>query len=178
MADMRTYWPEFLAELREFQELLNAEQPEFQTAASEVRESSNNFFWSTLSEEGLSRWEYFLRLDSSGTPEQRRIRLLAYAAAQQKMSLPGLAAKLKSLCSEDTDVCEVELDTDSLSLSIRLEVDPNSYDEVYNLVHYNVPVNLAVNFAVVARGNLTKYIALTGGVFMEIYGKMAEDQQW
>ena len=47
---LKDYWPRCLQDLVEFQQIANAEQPEFETALDDVRTAADDFFLATLSE--------------------------------------------------------------------------------------------------------------------------------
>lgn len=51
---LKDYWPRCLQDLVEFQQIANAEQPEFETALDDVRTAADDFFLATLYEEGLT----------------------------------------------------------------------------------------------------------------------------
>lgn len=45
---LKDYWPRCLQDLVEFQQIANAEQPEFETALDDVRTAADDFFLATL----------------------------------------------------------------------------------------------------------------------------------
>lgn len=47
---LKEYWPRYLQELIEFQQIANAEQPEFEKAVSDVKSAADDFFLVSLSE--------------------------------------------------------------------------------------------------------------------------------
>lgn len=47
---LKEYWPRCLQELIEFQQIANAEQPEFEKVVSDVKSAANDFFLVSLSE--------------------------------------------------------------------------------------------------------------------------------
>lgn len=56
---LKEYWPRCLQELIEFQQIANAEQPEFEKVVSDVKSAADDFFLVSLSEYGCERWERF-----------------------------------------------------------------------------------------------------------------------
>ena len=52
---LKEYWPRCLQELIEFQQIANAEQPEFENAVSDVKSAADDFFLVSLSEYGCER---------------------------------------------------------------------------------------------------------------------------
>lgn len=57
---LKEYWPRCLQELIEFDQIANAEQPEFERAVSDVRNAADDFFLVSLTEYGCQRWEAIL----------------------------------------------------------------------------------------------------------------------
>ena len=75
---LKEYWPRYLQELIEFQQIANAEQPEFEKALSDVKSAADDFFLVSLSEYGCGRWEKILGLsvEPGDTLQDRRDRIL------------------------------------------------------------------------------------------------------
>ena len=66
---LKDYWPRCLQDLVEFQQIANAEQPEFETALDDVRTAADDFFLATLSEyAGKPSWAF---TRPTGTPWKR-----------------------------------------------------------------------------------------------------------
>lgn len=51
---LKEYWPRYLQELIEFQQIVGAEQPEFEKAVSDVKSAADDFFLVSLSEYGCA----------------------------------------------------------------------------------------------------------------------------
>ena len=75
---LKEYWPRCLQELIEFQQIANAEQPEFEKVVSDVKSAVDDFFLVSLSEYGCERWEKILGLsvEPGDTLQDRRDRIL------------------------------------------------------------------------------------------------------
>lgn len=75
---LKEYWPRCLQELIEFQQIANAEQPEFEKVVSDVKSAADDFFLVSLSEYGCERWEKILGLsvEPGDTLQDRRDRIL------------------------------------------------------------------------------------------------------
>lgn len=57
---LKEYWPLFLQEIIDFQHLATAEQPEIDALHFQVIHAGDDFFITTLSLEGVLRWEKIL----------------------------------------------------------------------------------------------------------------------
>lgn len=76
--ELKAYWPRYLQDLIEFDQIAGAEQPEFSQAVQDVQGAPDDFFLVSLSEYGCQRWEAILGLVASpdDTLEARRERIL------------------------------------------------------------------------------------------------------
>ena len=52
--ELKAYWPRYLQDLIEFDQIAGAEQPEFSQAVQDVQGAPDDFFLVSLSEYGLS----------------------------------------------------------------------------------------------------------------------------
>lgn len=63
---LKEYWPRCLQELIEFQQIANAEQPEFEKAVSDVKSAADDFFWCPCPNMGANAgkrfWGFLRRL--------------------------------------------------------------------------------------------------------------------
>lgn len=63
---LKEYWPRYLQELIEFQQIAGAEQPEFEKAVSDVKSAADDFFLVSLSDMGANAgkrfWGFLRRL--------------------------------------------------------------------------------------------------------------------
>ena len=76
--ELKEYWPRYLQDLIEFDQIAGAEQPEFTKAIQDVQGAPDDFFLVSLSEYGCGRWEAILGLVAApgDTLEARRERIL------------------------------------------------------------------------------------------------------
>ena len=111
---LKEYWPRCLQELIEFQQIANAEQPEFEKVVSDVKSAADDFFLVSLSEYGCERWEKILGLsvEPGDTLQDRRDRIL--------IRVPGSA----SLHLQDPS--EVPCPRSAKTSAVTL--DENAYD--------------------------------------------------
>ena len=116
---LRDYWPRFLSELFEFQEIAGAEQPEFSIVVHDIEEAADDFFLVSLSDYGCSRWEKIMELvPAEGTTiaDRRRQILLKYLSR-----LPYTETMLRNYLERILGEGEVvvEIDYDEYALSIE-----------------------------------------------------------
>ena len=101
---LKDYWPRCLQDLVEFQQIANAEQPEFETALGDVRTAADDFFLATLSEYGCQRWEAIMGLHTADgdTLEARRERILIKYLDQLPYTYRTLLKYLKTITDDFT----------------------------------------------------------------------------
>lgn len=101
--ELLDYLPDFMAGLKEMQELTKAEQPEIAAAIRAVRTAPDEFFITTLSPAGAKRWEEMLALpvQESAPIADRRFRILTKATEQRPFTLRRLKELMTTLCGED-----------------------------------------------------------------------------
>lgn len=146
--ELLEYWPGFLAELLDFQELAKAEQPELEEALAAVRSTPEDFFITTLTPEGAERWEQLLTLpvQQGGVLADRRFRILTKCTEQRPFTLPRLKELLGTLCGEDGFT--VAMVGSSFTLTVRLALTAKqNYDDVGTLLERVVPENMVIDLS-------------------------------
>lgn len=100
---LKDYWPRFLSELFEFQEIAEAEQPEFTLAVHDIEEAADDFFLVSLSDYGCSRWERIMGLTAPDTMplEERRTQILLKYLSKLPYTETMLKQYLYTLFGED-----------------------------------------------------------------------------
>lgn len=138
---LNEYWPRCLQELVEFQQIANAEQPEFENALSDVRTAADDFFLSTLSEYGCQRWEAIMGLSAApgDTLEARRERILIKYLDQLPYTYRSLLKYLKTVSDDFT----VTLNNQAYDLFIRIRLEGYSQrDALVATLGQMIPANL------------------------------------
>ncbi len=140
---LKEYWPRCLQELVEFQQIANAEQPEFENALDDVRTAADDFFLSTLSEYGCQRWEAIMGLSvaAGDTLEARRERILIKYLDQLPYTYRSLLKYLKTVSDDFT----VTLDNQAYDLFIRIRLEGYSQrDALVATLGQMIPANLVL----------------------------------
>lgn len=140
---LKDYWPRCLQDLVEFQQIANAEQPEFETALDDVRTAADDFFLATLSEYGCQRWDAIMGLHTADgdTLEARRERILIKYLDQLPYTYRTLLKYLKTI----TDDFTVTLDENAYDLFIRIRLEGCSQrDALIATLGQMIPANLVL----------------------------------
>lgn len=146
--ELLDYYPEFMAGLKDLQELTKAEQPDISAAIQAVRKAPDNFFITTLTPAGVKRWEEMLNLpvQEDTSIVDRRFRILTKATEQRPFTLRRLKELMATLCGEDGFTVAMASSTFTLTVRVALEVRQN-YDDVNTLLTRIVPENLILDLS-------------------------------
>lgn len=141
--NLKEYWPRYLQDLIEFNQIAGAEQPEFEKAVQDVRNAPDDFFLVSLTDNGCSRWEAILGLVAApgDTLEERRERILIKYLDQ----LPYTYRALLKYLSTVSDDFTVRLDNDAYELFVRIVL--NGYtqrDALIAVLGQMIPANLVL----------------------------------
>ena len=141
--ELKEYWPRYLQDLIEFDQIAGAEQPEFTKAVQDVQGAPDDFFLVSLSEYGCGRWEAILGLVAApgDTLEARRERILIKYLDQLPYTYRTLLKYLKTI----TDDFTVTLDENAYDLFIRIRLEGYSQrDALIATLGQMIPANLVL----------------------------------
>ena len=140
---LKEYWPRYLQELVEFQQIANAEQPEFEKAVSDVKSAADDFFLVSLTEYGCKRWEKIMDLSVApgDTLQERRERILIKYLDQFPYTFRTLLKYLSTVSEEFA----VTLDENSYDLFVRIRLEGYSQrDALVATLGQMIPANLVL----------------------------------
>lgn len=148
--DLLNYWPGYLREIVEFQQIANGEQPEITAAIEAVRNAPKEFYLSTLTEYGVTRWEGILKIipGENDTIDTRRERV----AAALMYRLPFTWTSLLNYLSTVSGNFDAKLDGDAYILALTIEL--SGYDErdaLTAILRQMIPANLAIHLRTILR---------------------------
>ena len=141
--ELKEYWPRYLQELIEFDQIAGAEQPEFEKVVQDVQGAPDDFFLVTLSDYGCRRWEAILGLPVApgGSLEDRREKILIKSLDQLPYTYRALLKYLSTVSADFT----VRLDNDAYELFVRIVL--NGYtqrDALIAVLGQMIPANLVL----------------------------------
>lgn len=159
--ELKAYWPRFLQDVVEFDQIAGAEQPEFQKAVQDVRNAADDFFLVSLSEYGCSRWEAILGLSVApgDTLDQRRERI----RIKYLDRLPYTYRALLNYLSTVSKDFSVRLDNDAYELFVRITL--NGYtqrDALIAVLGQMIPANLVLLTQTVIPQNVVRPACVLG----------------
>lgn len=142
--DLIHYLPLFVAEYKEIQRIMDAENPEFQSLADESEVIKDNQFITTCNEAGIARFEKILKITPSAkdTLESRVSRVLIRWNDEVPYSWRVFLQKLRFLCGDDMEL-NPDWDHYLLGLSTHLDLY-GQVEELENILGYMLPSNIEV----------------------------------
>lgn len=143
--DLWQYLPPFLKDFKEMDELLKAEEPEFQQMAERLVELLDDMFISTAHDRGLKRYEALLGIkpSSSATIEERRTNILARWYDSMPFTIRALKERLAILQGNDN----VDAWTEGYTLHVL--TDLSTAEEIHAaaaIIDTMIPANLGYQY--------------------------------
>lgn len=162
--DLISYLPLFVQEFREIQQIMSAENPEFQLIADESEKIKNNQFIETSDLVGIRRFEKMLNIvpTSDDTIESRRSRVLARWNEVVPYTYRALVQKLIQLCDGDFTIIP-NFNEYEMEIITHLELS-GQVDELQYLLGYMIPMNIAVTSKNDIYCNSTGHFSLPAGM--------------
>lgn len=145
-ADLISYLPPVLQNIRELQVITDSENPEFQLVFDTSEKVLGNLFIHDADEAGIKRYEKILGIkpSSNDTLETRRFRVLSRWNDRMPYTWKALLEKLDTLCGEGNYTIILKNDEYTIDLTTYLGVY-GEFNELSNLLEKVIPCNLIVN---------------------------------
>ncbi|GAC43342.1 putative phage tail protein [Paenibacillus popilliae] len=140
---LKNYWPDYLQEIREFEALAAAQQPEFDRALSLISTMAQDFSVFTLTESGIQRWERILGIDGKQADDMdsRRFRIISRVIERIPITKRTLYTQLETLCGKGGFT--LEINSGGYVLSVKLALTSKSaFSDVVALLGRQAPANL------------------------------------
>lgn len=160
--DLVSYLPPFMAEYKEINEVLTAENPEFQAVWNAAEGVLYNEFISTADNYGISRFEKMMGLKPSeeDTLESRRARVMSKWLSKLPYTMKMLINKLFILCGGDDFKVSKSFDSYIIRVTTHLRLY-SQIQELKELLEQMIPANMTVesfnSIAVPADGSAKIY---------------------
>ncbi len=148
MAELISYLPDVIRDIREFREICKAGDDELAELDIRLADIVSDNFIETLTESGCERWEAVMHISPKATDSlaDRRFRILAQLNEQLPYTFRGLLRQLSALCGEQGYTVSIDNDNYTLKVLVALEAK-NCFDEVARLLERVVPANLIIQLS-------------------------------
>ena len=144
--DIRQYWTNIVKNIGEFQQIAEAENPEFNSLTGILTRCLSETFVKDASEYGVKRFEKMLDIIpvKSATLEERKVNILTLLNLKLPYTWRMLEGSIEAFVGEDN----YTLSLDELGTVINLEVVVNSdiiYRDIINFLDNVLPKNIELN---------------------------------
>jgi len=145
-ADLISYLPPVLQNIRELQAITNAENPEFQLVFDTSEKVLGNLFIHDADEAGIAKYEKILGIkpSSDDTLQSRIFRVMARWNDRIPYTWNSFLDKLDILCGEGNYTIILKNDEYTIDLTTHIGIY-GGLNELYNLLEKVIPCNLIVN---------------------------------
>ena len=146
MAEIESYYPDILKEVREFQALAVAENPEMEFIYTAIEDVMDEQFISTAKNYGVARLEKIVGITSKATDTlaERKFKVLAKYNEDVPYTVPKLNELLTTLCRTDGYTLEINNGAFNLKVKVALTSKKNK-DAVSELLERVVPMNMVLS---------------------------------
>lgn len=143
--EIENYWARVVRDTAEFQQIADAENPEFNTVLKCLYNILKDGFINDLTENGAMRWEKILELpvSSTATLEERKVQILTYLSIRRPYTIRVLKNMLSAIMDEDSYTLNINNDTNTMTVKIA---DDKYRADVQLLMQRVLPQNLILNF--------------------------------
>lgn len=137
------YLPPYMQEYLEMQQVMNAEQPEFDLLWEACENALADQFIHDATEYGVKRWETMLNITprDTDTLDERKFRILARLNQELPYTMTKLKEALTTLCGADGFT--IDLQANLYHIEIKLAIGHhNNFQEVVDLLNKMIPANM------------------------------------
>lgn len=133
--------PRFLREIKEYALIFSSVENELYDCSQKLDEMEKENFVSTAEKKGLTFWESLFHLPSTGTLEERRIRVLARRNVKKEVTMEWLEQKLNQVAEKGTWKTDVD------GYTLKLKLTPTVYsarDTIIKAIRQEIPARLVL----------------------------------
>lgn len=144
--DVAKYYPAIMQEIREFQHISTAENPEFNLVWQELQNVLDDQFIRDATLNGVARREKMLKITpfSSDTLDERKFRLLTRYNEDIPYTVPNLKRSLANICGPTG--YRINLINNTFTLIVKVElIAKRNLQTVQELLERVVPLNMIID---------------------------------
>lgn len=143
--ELLKHLPLFIQEYREIRAIMNAENPEFQSAENETEVIFNNQFIKSCNIKGIAKFENLMGIipESDDTLESRISRVLTRWNDTVPYTFIVLCQKLDTLCGKNNYEIIRDINKYTMDITTHLELTGQA-EELDYMLGYMIPVNIAM----------------------------------
>lgn len=164
------YLPNVLRNVREYQALMNGEDPEIGLLWKGIKAALDDQFVTTATENGVKRWEKILRIvpRANSTLEERKFTILARLMEHLPYTIRMLENILTELCGPDG--FKIHLDANAYSLQLSVEEEQmHLIHRLIKMMRSIIPANMILEAVLPERElDIQKQVEQHVGVFIDM----------
>ena len=143
--ELLKHLPLFIQEYREIRTIMNAENPEFQTAEDETEIIFNNQFIQSCNLKGIAKFESLMGIvpEPDDTLTSRISRVLTRWNDTVPYTFIVLCQRLDTLCGEGNYEIKRDINNYTMDITTHLELVGQT-DELEYMLGYMIPANIAI----------------------------------
>ena len=137
------YLPPFMREYIEMQQIMIAEQPEFDSAWLQYENAMKDQFILEATEYGVARWESMMKISPKDTDtlNERKFRILVKLNQELPYTMMKLKESLITLCGAGNFFIDLQAAKYHIEVKLAL-ANENNYQEVVDLLKKMIPANM------------------------------------
>lgn len=145
--EIENYWTRVVRDTAEFQQIADAENPEFNTVLKCLYNILKDGFINDLTENGAMRWEKILGLPvvPAATLEERKVQILTYLSIRRPYTIRVLKNMLSAIMGEGNYKLNINNDTSTLTIALASTVE-HMREKIDELCARVIPQNLVIEY--------------------------------
>ena len=153
---LKKYLPEFVSNIKEFQELDKTISQEVDELRNKLEQLQENQFIETANEEGLRKYEQLLNLNSTNDIELRRFNILNKYNSTIPFSMMWLRNTLNTTVGRGDFLVELDNQRYTLTISV-VKNKEHLIDALEKDLRKKIPANIVLNINVLSAVDSTIY---------------------
>lgn len=156
---LKKYLPEFISEVKEFQELDKVCSVEIDELRSKMKLLQDNQFIESANDERLRRYEQMLCLSSAGDLETRRFNILNKYNSTIPFTMMWLKNTLNTTLGKGNFLLDMDYKYYTLTISVVASKE-HLIQMIYNDLRKKIPCNLVLNVATLEAIQMDYYVEM------------------
>lgn len=154
---LKKYLPEFIAEIKEFQELDQVVSLEVNALRDKLQQLQDNQFIESANDEGLRRYEQMLGLAGIGNLETRRFNILNKYNSTIPFTMRWLNNMLNTTLGNGNFLIDMDHERYTLTISI-VQAKEQFIEVLYQDLRKKIPANIALYINLLSSIEAEQYV--------------------
>ena len=156
---LKKYLPEFISEIKEFQELDKTCSVEIDELRGKLPQLQDNQFIELANDEGLKRYEQLIGLSSDGDEQLRRFNILNKYNSTIPFTMVWLTNMLNTTLGKGNFLLDISYKSYTLTISVAASKE-HLISTLYKDLRKKIPCNLVLNITTLAPVQVENYMSV------------------